>query len=182
MNRRELAKAQLTCCRLVVEVPAALPNAGSPAESRDVFTDDSAAACSSARRLSVAAFSFFLNYPHRRKFVCRDLIKGNGHAGLECVFQLDRPLEQEARLRIRCSIQPVEWAVVTPAAVIRRIRTRIAQFFPPQGPVNQEPEGGLLRPLPVQKFAGRSSWNPASSASMAAFTATAWWMMGTSPA
>ena len=143
-----------------------------------------AAACSSAPRLSVAVFSFFFDYPHRPEFVWRDLIKGNGHASLESVFHLECPLQQGARLGVRRRVQPIEWAVVTPATVIRPIRTEtwVAQFLPPQGPVNQEPQGGLLGALSVQKFAVRPSWNPASSGSMAAFTATTWWMMGTAPA
>jgi hypothetical protein len=73
--------------------------------------------------------------------------------------------------------------MIAPAAVRRVLaESRIAEFIAPQGPVDQVPEGGLFRPLAGQEFGSRSSWKPASSASIAAFTATAWWMTGTSPA
>jgi len=91
--------------------------------------------------------------------------------------------EQSGFARLR-GIELIERAMVAAAAVLRRVGTqrRIAPLLAPQRPVDQEPERGPLRPLPVQKCGSRSSWKPASSASMAAFTATAWWMIGTSPA
>ena len=66
--------------------------------------------------------------------------------------------------------------MVAAAAFIGRIRTQawIAQLLTPQCPMNQEPQGGLLGPLPAYEFGSPVSWNEASRASIAAFTATAW--------
>jgi hypothetical protein len=49
--------------------------------------------------------------------------------------------------------EPIEWAVITPAAV-RRIRAEagIAEFLAAESPVDQEPQGGPLGPLPAQEF------------------------------
>ncbi len=106
------------------------------------------------------------------------------HAHLERGPEVDSAADEEADLARLRRVQLVQWAMVAAAAIIRRIRAElwIAQLLAAQGPVNKEPKGGLLRPLPIQKFGSRSSWKPASSASMAALTATAWWMIGTSPA
>ena len=59
---------------------------------------------------------------------------------------------------------------------------RIAKLVAPQRPMREVADGRLLRPLPSYEFGSAVSWKAASSASMAAFTATAWWMTGTSPA
>ena len=73
--------------------------------------------------------------------------------------------------------------MVTSSPVVGRIRAeaRVAQFIPAQGPVDEETQGGLLGPLPAYEFGPPVSWNAASRASIAAFTATAWWMIGASP-
>ncbi len=93
--------------------------------------------------------------------------------------------DQEARLRRLRAVEPVERAVVTPVAVVRRIGAKppVAEIVAAQGPVNQESQGGLLGPLlPAYEFGSPGSWNPAWRASMVAFTATAWCMTGASPA
>ena len=75
--------------------------------------------------------------------------------------------------------------MVAAVASVGRVgaQLRVAQLVSAQGPVNQESQGGLLGPLlPAYEFGSPGSWNPASSASMAAFTATAWCMTGASPA
>ena len=74
--------------------------------------------------------------------------------------------------------------MVAPVAAVGRVGTqlRVAEFVPAQGPMNKESQGGLLGPLPAYEFGSPDSWNPSSSASMAAFTATAWCMIGASPA
>ena len=71
--------------------------------------------------------------------------------------------------------------MVAAAPVIRRVRAKpwTAEFLTPQCPMNQEAKGGLLGPLPAYEFGSPVSWN---AASMAAFTATAWCMIGASPA
>ena len=82
------------------------------------------------------------------------------------------------------SIELVERAMVAAAAIVGGIRAeaRLAQLLAPQRPVNQESQGGPFRPLPIGQFGSASPWKAASSASIAAFTATAWWMTGASPA
>ena len=121
---------------------------------------------------------------HGVELVGADLIERDFHAQLQRSPEIERAADQQsgfARLR---RVELLERAVVAAATVLRRVRTQpwIAQLLAPQSPVDQEAEGRPLRPLPVQKFGSRSSWKPASSASMAALTATAWWMIGTSPA
>ncbi len=108
------------------------------------------AAYSSARRLSVAAFSFFFDYPHRPEFICRDLIQGNAHAGLESVFELKRPLKQQAWLGVFRRIEAIQRTVVTAAAIVGSVwaEARVAEFFAAERPMNQEPQGGALWPLP----------------------------------
>jgi hypothetical protein len=58
----------------------------------------------------------------------------------------------------------------------------VAEFFAAQSPMNQKSQGGFFRPLPACQFGCEGSSKALSSASMAAFTATAWWMIGASPA
>ena len=74
--------------------------------------------------------------------------------------------------------------MVAPPAFIRGIgaETGIAQFLAAECPMNEEPQGWLLRPLPGRQFGSPVSWKTASRASIAAFTVTAWWMIGMSPA
>ena len=92
--------------------------------------------------------------------------------------------DEESGLRRLRPVEPVEWAVVTPVAVVGRVgaERRVAEFVPAQGPMNKESQGWLLGPVPAYEFGSPGSWNPASSASMAALTATAWCMFGASPA
>jgi hypothetical protein len=74
--------------------------------------------------------------------------------------------------------------MVTTAAVVGCIRAEagVAEFLAPQSPMNQKSQGGFFGPLPCGQFGSPDSSKAPSSASMAAFTAKAWWMMGTSPA
>jgi len=91
--------------------------------------------------------------------------------------QIESTPDKQTFLRALRRIQPVQRAVVaTMAILLRRIRAeaRVAQFVSPQRPMHQEPEGRIIRPLPRQKFAPRSSpANAVSIASMAALSATA---------
>ena len=121
---------------------------------------------------------------HGVELVGADLIERDCHAKLQRSAQVERAADQQSGLARLRGVEFVEWAVVAAAAVLRCVGTqpRIAQLFAPQGPVHQEPKRRPLRPLPVQKFGSRSTWKAASSASIAALTATAWWMIGTSPA
>jgi hypothetical protein len=72
--------------------------------------------------------------------------------------KIEGPANQLARLGGLGRVEPVQRAVITPAAV-RRIRAeaRIAEFLATQGPVDQEVQGGPLWPLPVQEFGELSS-------------------------
>ena len=89
--------------------------------------------------------------------------------------EIQRAPEEHSGLRRLRGVEPVQRAVVTPAAVVRRVvaKPRVAELIPAQGPVNQESQGGLFGPLPVGQFGSAVSWKAASRASMAAFTATA---------
>ena len=107
------------------------------------------------------------------------------YAQLQRGPEVQSATDKETRLRRLRAIEPVERTVVAPVTVVGRIGTqpRVAEIVAAQGPVNQESQGGLLGPLlPAYEFGSPGSWNPASSASMAAFTATAWCMTGASPA
>jgi hypothetical protein len=54
-----------------------------------------------------------------------------------------------------------------------RAEARIAQLLAAECPMRKEADGRILRPLPSYEFGSAVSWKAASSASMAAFTATA---------
>jgi hypothetical protein len=132
---------------------------------------------------TVQTVSFLFEDEHGEELIGPDLIESDPHTQLQGCPEVDGAADEQAGLGGLGSIQTVERAVVAPAAV-RRIRAqpRIAKFVSPECPVDEIPEGWLFRPLAGQEFGSRSSWKPASSASIAAFTATAWWMTGTSPA
>lgn len=104
---------------------------------------------------------------------------------LERAHQIESAPDEQAVLRALGGVQPVQRAMVAALIIVlRRIGAQagIAKSLPAQGPMNEEPQGGLLGPLSNVQFGSPVSWNPASRASMAGFTATAWWMMGTAPA
>ncbi len=74
--------------------------------------------------------------------------------------------------------------MVAAAAIVGSVRAEAAvtEFLPAERPMDQEAQGGPLRPLPGGQFGSPDSKKAPSRASIAAFTATAWWMIGTSPA
>ena len=134
--------------------------------------------------LALQQIPLFFDEHHGVQLVGGHLVEAHCDAEFHRGTKIERPANQLTWLRGLCGVEAVEWAVITPATVVRRIRAEagIAKFLPAQCPMNEEPQGGLLGPLPACQFGPALSWNPASSASMAAFTATAWWMMGTAPA
>jgi hypothetical protein len=132
---------------------------------------------------AIQTVAFFFEDEHGEELIGPDLVESDPHAQLQGCAEVDGAADEQAGLGGLGCIQTIERAVIAAAAVRRvRAQSRIAEFIAPEGPVDEIPEGGVFRPLPGQKFGSRSSWKPASSASMAAFTATAWWMTGTSPA
>jgi hypothetical protein len=109
------------------------------------------------------------------------------HTELQSRPEIECPAEQKPGRGILDGIQLVQRASVAKAASIGSIRAKagIAKLIAAQHPVNQESQRGPVGPLPGCQFGSEVSWNVASSASIAsiaAFTATAWWMIGTSPA
>ena len=100
----------------------------------------------------------FLDEHHGVKLVGGDLVEAHGDAEFHRGTKIEGPANQLAWLGGLGRVEPVQRAVITPATV-RRIRAEagIAEFLAAQGPVDQEPQGGPLRPLPVQEFGEPSS-------------------------
>jgi hypothetical protein len=96
---------------------------------------------------------------HGIELVGADLIERNADAQLQRGPEIERAADQQAGLARLRSVEFIEWAMVAAATVLWRVGTqpRIAQLLAPQRPVDQEAEGGPIRPLPVQKFGSRSS-------------------------
>ena len=119
----------------------------------------------------------------RSKLIGPDLIEADPNTQLQRRPQIERAPQQQTRLGGLRRIELVQRAVVAPAAIVRSVLAEagVAEFVAAERPMNQEPQGGLFRPLPVSQFGSPVSWNMPSKASIAAFTATAWWMIGTSP-
>jgi len=102
--------------------------------------------------------TLFHDGQHGVKLLGSDLVEAHTDAESHRGTKIERPANQLARLGGLCRIEPVERAVIA-SATVRRIRAEagIAEFLPAQGPVDQEPQGGPLRPLPVQEFGEQSS-------------------------
>jgi len=102
----------------------------------------------------VGEFSFepilgFFDNHHCKEFIGGNVVEGNGDSELECRAKIQRPAKELSGFRGLRSVEAVEWAMVTAAPILRRIGAEllITEFFPPQGPVDQEPQGGTIRPL-----------------------------------
>jgi len=134
------------------------------------------------RALLVQARLFLFDDQNGVELVCGDLIERQPDAELQRRAQIERPSKELTGFGSLRGIEAVERAVVAAAALGGvGAESGIAQLVSPQRPVDQVAQGGSLGPLPAQEFPSRSS-KPASRASIAAFTATAWWMIGTAPA
>ncbi len=133
--------------------------------------------------LAVQRVAFLFQDHQRLKLVRADLIKVDSDTQLQRRPQVERAPQQQTRLRGLCGIQLVQRAVVAAAAIVGGVRAEagVAEFLAAERPMNQEPQGGFFRPLPARQFGSPVSWNAPSRASIAALTATAWWMIGTSP-
>jgi len=121
---------------------------------------------------------------HRRELIGPDLVERDSDAQLQRGPEIDCVAQQQAKLGCLRRVQPVQRAMAAAAAIVGRIGAEpwVTEFLAAQRPVDQESQGGLFGPLPCAQFGSEFSSKAASSASMAAFTATAWWMIGTSPA
>ncbi len=121
---------------------------------------------------------------HGMELIRPDLVEANSDAQLQRRPEIERAPQQQASFGGLRRIELVERAAVAAAAIVRSVwaEARVAEFVAPERPVNEEPQRGLFGPLPRRQFGSPVSWNMPSRASIAAFTATAWWMIGTSPA
>ena len=133
----------------------------------------------------VQLLAFVFKDQHRVELIRANVVEGEMDAQLQCRPKIQGAPDEQPSLGGLRHIEFVERAVVAPPAVVGRIGTQpgVAEIVAAQSPVNQESQGGLLWPLlPAYEFGSPGSRNPASSASMAAFTATAWCITGASPA
>ncbi len=124
--------------------------------------------------LLVQARLLLFDDQHGLKLICDDLIERQLDAQLQRRPKIERAPQQQTRLGGLRGIQSVQRAVVAPAAGIGRVGAErgITQLVPAERPVDEVAQGEPLGPLPAQQFGLRSS-KPASSASIAALTATA---------
>ena len=102
----------------------------------------------SRQLLAVQLFTFVFEDQHRVELIRADVIKAEVYAQLERGPKIQSAPNEESGLRRLRPVEPVERAVVTPVAVVRRVGTqlRVAEFVSAQGPVNQESQGGLVGP------------------------------------
>lgn len=73
------------------------------------------------------------------------------NAQFQCAHQVESAPDEQALLCALGSVDPVQGAVVAPLIIgLRRVGAQagIAQFLPAQGPMHQEPERRIIRPLP----------------------------------
>lgn len=117
----------------------------------------------------------FVDHHEGVELIPPDFIEGNADPQLQGRPNFERPSQQQPGLGSLPRIQPVQRAVVTTPTFVGSVRAEagVAQFLATQCPVNQESQGGLLRPLPGCQFGSPVSWKAPSRASIAAFTATA---------
>ena len=133
--------------------------------------------------VAVQLFAFVFEDQHRVEFIRANVIEGEVDAQLQRRTEVQCAPDEETGLRRLRLVELIERTVVAPVTVVGCVGTelRVAEFIPAQGPMNEESQGWLLGPRAAYEFGSPGSWNPASSASMAAFTATAWCMIGASP-
>jgi len=98
---------------------------------------------------TVQPFTFLFQDDHRCELIRADLVEADSDAQLQRRAKVNRETQQQTGLRGLSRIQLVQRAVITAATVVGRVRTetRVAELFAAQRPVNQEPQGGPLRPL-----------------------------------
>jgi hypothetical protein len=86
---------------------------------------------------------------HGVELICPDVVQGDVDSQVQCRAQIESAPDEQTGLGGLRGIELVLGAVVAPAT-IRRIRAQagLAKFIAPERPVNEIPQGGLLRPLP----------------------------------
>jgi hypothetical protein len=99
--------------------------------------------------LSVQLLPFFFEDRHRIELVGPDVVHADVDAELERYAQVEGAADQEPGFRTLRRIKLILGAVVATAA-FRGIRAEagITEFVAPEGPVHEESQGGLFRPLP----------------------------------
>ncbi|MBI2818124.1 MAG: hypothetical protein HYX72_14410 [Acidobacteria bacterium] len=92
---------------------------------------------------------FFFDDHHPKELIRCDFVEGKRNAEPEGSPKIKRPAEELSRFGVLRGIEPVEWAMLTPTRVIRRVRTKIliAQLVAPEHPVDKEAQRGAFRPL-----------------------------------
>lgn len=138
----------------------------------------------SGKVLPVELLPLVFNYEHGHELIRPDLVEADSDAQFQRRPEIERATQEQPSLGRLRGVESVERAVVTTAAIVGSVGAEagVAEFLAPQRPMNQKSQGGFFGPLPACQFGSEGSSKAPSSASIAAFTATAWWMTGTSPA
>src|SRR3990167_6337938 len=115
---------------------------------------------SAAMWLGLFAFEpvlFFFDDQNREELVGSNVVEGKRNADLKGSTKVKRPAQELSSLGMLRGVQPVERAFFAAASKARPERSRrigrvraeinVAQFFPPQRPIDQEAQGGLVGPL-----------------------------------
>jgi len=125
---------------------------------------------------AVQRVAFFFEHHQRSELIGPDLIEFDPDTQLQRSPKVERAPQQQTRLGGLSGVQLVERAVAASAAIVGSVwaEAGVAELLAAQGPVNEKTQGWFFRPLPDAQFGSRCSSKAPSSASMAAFTATAW--------
>jgi hypothetical protein len=105
----------------------------------------------SRRLLSFQEVPLLGDDQHCAKLVPANLVKADVNPQFQRAHQVESAPDEQTLLRALSGVQPVQWAVVAPLAILLRCigaQAGIAQFVPAQGPMHQEPERRIIRPLP----------------------------------
>ena len=94
--------------------------------------------------------ALLFNDQHCLPLICPDLIQPNPHTQLQRGPEIDGAADEQPRFRGFRRIEFVQRAMIAPPALVGSIGAQagIAQFLAAQGPMYEEAERWLLRPLP----------------------------------
>ena len=93
----------------------------------------------------------FRDDQHCAELVRTNLFKADVNPQFQRAHQVESAPNEQPLLRALGGVQAVQRAVVAPLMIVlRRVGAKagIAQFLPAQGPMHQEPERRIIRPLP----------------------------------